>query len=77
MTKATQHPEYDGQTDEPPTLLPPLPREEAIIPTASANARELYEALMTGLPHEDQGELENLMIDNIERLRSDGDSYAP
>lgn len=58
-------------------VLPPLPREEVIIPSASATERELYEALMTGLPDGDQDDLEDLMIDNIERLRADGDSYAP
>jgi hypothetical protein len=64
-------------TDDERVVLPPLPRDEAIIPSASATERELYEALMTGLPDEDQGGLEDLMIDNIERLRADGDSYAP
>jgi hypothetical protein len=77
MTKPGNHAGYDGPTQEPRVALPPLPREEVIIPSASAAERELYEALMTGLPHEDKGDLEDLMIDNIERLRSDGDSYAP
>ena len=61
----------------PPAVLPPLPRDEAIIPREAAAARELYGALMSGLAGEEKGELEHLMIDNIERLRSDGDSYAP
>lgn len=62
---------------EPAAALPPLPREEAILPVSSPTAHELYDALMTGLPNQEQSQLENLMIDNIERLRSDGDSYAP
>ena len=48
-----------------------------IIPREAEAARELYGALMSGIPSEEKGELEDLMIDNIERLRTDGDSYAP
>ncbi|BEP12973.1 hypothetical protein acdb102_12840 [Acidothermaceae bacterium B102] len=65
------------ETDRPPAVLPPLPRDEVIIPKEADAERELYGALMSGLPGEEKGELEDLMIDNIERLRSDGDSYAP
>jgi hypothetical protein len=32
---------------------------------------------MTGFGDEEQYQLEQLMIDNIARLRDDGDSYAP
>ena len=65
------------EVERPPAALPPLPRDEVIIPKEAEAARELYGALMSGLPGEEKGELEDLMIDNIERLRSDGDSYAP
>jgi hypothetical protein len=60
-------------------LLPPMPREEMIIPSGrgAAAQRELYSALMTGFGDEEQDQLERLMIDNIARLRDDGDSYAP
>jgi hypothetical protein len=67
---------HRDQARPPAAVLPPLPREE-VISTATAAERTLYEALMTGLPDEEQGGLEELMIGNIERLRSDGDSYAP
>jgi hypothetical protein len=54
-------------------------REQVIIPygTGTAAHRELYGALMKGFGAHEQGALENVMIDNIERLRDDGDSYAP
>jgi hypothetical protein len=60
-------------------VLPPLPRDEAIFPAdgSSAAQRELYQALISGFQEEEKDGLEDLMIDNIERLRSDGDSYAP
>jgi hypothetical protein len=59
--------------------LPPLPRAEAIIPSGrgAEGLRELYGALMTGFGDAEQQDLEHLMIDNITRLRDDGDSYAP
>jgi hypothetical protein len=59
--------------------LPPLPRTEAIIPSGrgAEGLRELYGALMAGFGDAEQVELEHLMIDNITRLRDDGDSYAP
>ena len=59
--------------------LPPLQRDEAIIPngTSATAQRELYSALMKGFGDQEQGALEHLMIDNIARLRDDGDSYAP
>ncbi|MDX6256010.1 MAG: hypothetical protein QOJ11_2344 [Frankiales bacterium] len=59
--------------------LPPLPRDEAILPDGpGARAqRELYGALMKGFESEERDDLEHMMIDNIERLRDDGDSYAP
>jgi hypothetical protein len=59
--------------------LPPLPRPEAIIPSGrgAEGLRELYGALMAGFGDAEQLELEQLMIDNITRLRDDGDSYAP
>jgi hypothetical protein len=59
--------------------LPPFRREEALIPhDAGARAQhDVLEALMSGFPEDEQGQLEHLMITNIERLREDGDSYAP
>jgi len=77
MTSATNHTKPQDRTRPRLGVLPALPRDEVILSTAVAAERELYEALMTGLPDEDQGGLEELMIGNIERLRSDGDSYAP
>jgi hypothetical protein len=58
-----------------PSGLPPLPRDEAIFPAAAH--QDLYQALIGGFPEQERDDLEHLMIDNIERLRSDGDSYAP
>jgi hypothetical protein len=70
--QATQEPQEH-------TLLPPLPRDEAILPGGPGVGaqRELYGALMKGFAAEEQDDLEHMMIDNIERLREDGDSYAP
>jgi hypothetical protein len=60
------------------TKSPPRP-DEALVPrSAGAQVRrEIYGALMSGFAQDEQRELEDLMIDNIERLRDDGDSYAP
>jgi hypothetical protein len=57
----------------------PLSRDEAIIPRGAdaAGEFELYAALMSGFDQPEVGALEELMIDNIERLRASGDSYAP
>lgn len=53
--------------------------DDAIIPSGigAAAQRELYGALMEGLGRQERDDLVHLMVDNIERLRSDGDSYAP
>ncbi|MDX6246249.1 MAG: hypothetical protein QOE76_3972 [Frankiales bacterium] len=54
-------------------------RDDVIIPSGRGGAaqRELYGALMKGFGDHEQDQLEHLMIDNIARLRDDGDSYAP
>lgn len=54
-------------------------REQVIIPYGSGTTahRELYGALMKGFGNGEQDQLEDLMVDNIERLRADGDSYSP
>jgi len=77
VTIQASHAKHEDRTRPPAGVLPPLPRDELIISAATAAEHELYDALMTGLPDEDQSGLEELMIGNIERLRSDGDSYAP
>jgi hypothetical protein len=65
--------------DDVPIAAPPRPRDEEIFPAGGAVAaqRELYQALISGFQDEEKDGLEHLMIDNIERLRMDGDSYAP
>ncbi|MDX6223616.1 MAG: hypothetical protein QOD91_2670 [Frankiales bacterium] len=70
--QATEEPQQ-----QPP--LPPLPRDEVILPGGPGTGaqRELYGALMKGFGPDEQDDLEHMMIDNIERLREDGDSYAP
>ena len=75
MTNTNDRPvEADGRAQ-----LPPLPRAEAILPATSdaAAQRELYNALMDGLAEGERGQLEELMVDNIVRLRNDGDGYTP
>ena len=59
---------------------PPSPRrDETLVPRSAGPLakREIYGALMSGFAQDEQRQLEDLMIDNIERLRGDGDSYAP
>lgn len=38
--------------------------------------REIYSALMSGLDEDQRRGIENLMVSNIERLISEGDSYS-
>jgi hypothetical protein len=56
----------------------PLDEEPDVPGGAGAHAqRELFGALMSGFADDEQDSLRRLMLDNIERLRTDGDSYAP
>ena len=72
-------PFYGAVFRNEPVTLPPLRQDDAIIPngTRAAAERELYGALMKGFGDQEQGALEHVMMDNIKRLREDGDSYAP
>lgn len=47
------------------------------LPAEATAQRELYNALMDGLAEGERGQLEELMVDNIVRLRNDGDGYTP